>query len=39
MQFFLAIELTLMLLFAVRVSIRNIEHELRRKPICNDETD
>jgi hypothetical protein len=32
MQLFLMIELALMLLFVVKVGIRNAEQELRRKP-------
>ncbi len=37
MQLFLVIELALMLVLAMTVGIRNIERELRRKPIrCYD---
>jgi hypothetical protein len=39
MQLLLVIELALMLLFAVKVGIRNTEQELRRKPFRFDDTD
>jgi hypothetical protein len=39
MQLLLIVELTLMLLSVVKVRIRNIEQELRRKPIRYDDTD
>ena len=39
MQLLLVVELTLMLLSVVKVRIRNIEQELRRKPIRYDDTD
>ena len=39
MQLVLVIELALMLVLVVKVGIRNIEQELRRKPIRYDDTD
>jgi hypothetical protein len=39
MQLFFMIELALMLLFVVKVGIRNAEQELRRKPFRYDDTD
>ncbi len=39
MQLFLLIELALMLALVVKVALRNIEHELRRKPVRYDDTD
>jgi hypothetical protein len=39
MQLFLVIELALMLVLMVTVGIRNIEQELRRKPIRYYDTD
>lgn len=39
MQFLLVIGLSAMLLLAMKVGIRNIEQELRRKPFRYDDTD
>jgi hypothetical protein len=39
MQLFLLIELALMLALVVKVGLRNIEQELRRKPVRYDDTD
>ena len=39
MQFLLVIGLTPILLLAMKVGIRNIEQELRRKPFRYDDTD
>ena len=39
MQLFLVIELVLMLALVVKVGLRNIEQELRRKPVRYDDTD
>ena len=39
MQFLLVIVLVSMLLLAMKVGIRNIEQELRRKPFRYDDTD
>jgi hypothetical protein len=39
MQLVVAIGLALMLVLALRVSIGNIERELRRKPIRYEDTD
>jgi hypothetical protein len=39
MQPFVMIELALMLLFVVKVGVRNAEQELRRKPFLFDDTD
>ena len=38
MQLLIAIELTLMLVLALRASICNIEREFKRKPIRYDDT-
>jgi hypothetical protein len=37
MQLLIAIELALMLMLALKVSIGNIERELKRKPIRHDD--
>ena len=39
MKFLVGIGLATMLLFAMRIGIRNIEQELRRKPLRYDEAD
>jgi len=39
MQLLIAIELALMLMLALKVSIGNIERELKRKPIKYEDTD
>jgi hypothetical protein len=39
MELLIAIELALMLMLALKVSIGNIERELRRKPIRYDDID
>jgi hypothetical protein len=39
MKFLVVIGLATMLLFAMRIGIRNIEQELRRKPLRYDEAD
>jgi hypothetical protein len=39
MQLFLVIELALMLALVVKVGLRNIERELRRKPVRYDDTE
>jgi hypothetical protein len=39
MQFLIAIEVALMLVWAIKVSIGNIERELKRKPIRYEDGD
>jgi hypothetical protein len=39
MQLFLVIELALMLALVVKVGLRNIDRELRRKPVRYDDTE
>jgi hypothetical protein len=39
MQLLMIVEIALMLLLAMKLSIGNIEQELRRKPIRYDDTD
>ena len=39
MQLLLMIELALMLVFVVKVAIRNVERELRRKPFRYEDTE
>jgi len=39
MKFLVVIGLATMLLFAMKIGIRNIEQELRRKPLRYDEAD
>lgn len=39
MQFLLVIGLAPLVLFAMKAGIRNIEQELRRKPVRYDDTD
>ena len=39
MQGFLVIEMVLMLMLVVKLDIRNIEQELRRRPIRCDDAD